>query len=448
MGPENFDAIVIGAGFAGLSAAQRLVDADLRVVVLEASDRVGGRARTDYSWGGVPLELGAQMVHGRTAVTHGWIRREQLRTRTLPLAQRSRLVVNRRVATYPWLMLPFHPVIGARATWAGLRRLPRELAGIRTDDRSLEAFLSERSVAPAARLLVTLFHAHTYAADPDAIGIVGPAEEDELAREPYGFRNFQLVEGYTALAERAARRLGDRIRRGRPVTEVRHSETGVRVRATRAADPPEEYTARAAIVTVPLGVLRADTIVFDPPLPEVKREAIARIGFGDAFALQLRLRKGKLRRSLGDFGLLWGGTPSSFYRPRVGLGESTEIVTAFTVGREARRRSSLGDAELVAATVDEWNAVLPPDVTLGTIDDCRVHRWPLDPWTRGGYSFLPPGASLDDRRALAAPVDPRLFFAGEATDVEGQSATVAGAIDTGARAAEELLAARSTGGLA
>ncbi len=438
----TLDAVVIGAGFAGLVAAERLLAANRSVLLLEASDRVGGRARTDYSLGGgVPLELGAQMVHGRAAVTHGWIRREGLRTRPLPLTQRSRILVNRRIARYPWMALPFHPLVGLRATYDGFVRIPRTLDRIEAPDRSLEEFLAERPRHPATRLLVTLLHSHTYAADPDAIGIVGPGEEQRVASEPYGFRNFRLVEGYSALAERIAAPLGTHLRRNSPVTLVQRSATGVRVRTEGPNGGTQEYRARTAVVTVPLGVLRAGTISFDPPLPDDKRRAIERIAFGDAYALQLRVRGGTLRRRLGDFALVWGGTASTFFRPRVGLGENAEFVTAFTIGREARRRASLPDDEMVAVTLDEWNGILPPEVTLGTVEGHAVHRWPTDPWTRGAYSFFPPGVGLAERQALAAPVDDQLFFAGEATDTVGQSATVAGAIDSGNRAADEILGA-------
>jgi monoamine oxidase len=201
-----------------------------------------------------------------------------------------------------------------------------------------------------------------------------------------------------------------------------------------------EFRATAAILTVPLGVLRAGTIVFDPPLPAAKREAIDRIAFGDAYALQLRVRGGTWRRHLGEFALLWGGTASSFLRPQVGRMGSVDFVTAFTVGREARRRVAATGEDLVASTVAEWRDLLPAGVTLGTVEGFAVHRWPIDPWTRGAYSYLPPGVGLSERRALAAPVEDRLFFAGEATDVLGQSGTVPGAIDSGTRAAAEVLA--------
>jgi monoamine oxidase len=439
--PGDLDVLVVGAGFAGLAAAGRLVAAGRKVLVLEGRDRVGGRALTDYRLGdGIPLELGAQMVHGRGAITHQWLARRGLTARPWPVAQRARFVLDRKVARYPWLALPFHPVIGARATYDGLRAIPRDLAAMAPPDRSLAEYLERATTGPAARLWVSLLHAHTYAADPDAIGIRGPAAEERIAEEPFGFRNFRVREGYSALAEREAATLGDRIRLGSPVTAIRATPRDVRVDVRTREGDEVEYAAARVVVTVPLGVLQSGAIAFEPALPPEKVEAIARIGFADGFALQMRLAGGTARRRLGDYALVWGGTPSSFLRPRVGWGEPTEFVTAFTVGREARRRAGLADPELLAATVDEWEGILPADVTLGRVEGIAVHRWPYDPFARGVYSFLPPGAGLEDRAALAAPVGDRLFFAGEATDCTGRSATVPGAIASGLRAADEILA--------
>ena len=217
----------------------------------------------------------------------------------------------------------------------------------------------------------------------------------------------------------------------------------MRVRA-RTDRGEEEYAARTAVITVPLGVLKSTAITFDPPLPDSKREAIRRIGFGDGYALSMRVKGGTMRSRLGDFSLLWGGTASTFYRPYVGLRAPVEVMTAFTVGRDSRVRSGLGRDGIVAATLDEWASIVPEGVTLGTVEESDVHLWSLDPWTRGAYSYLPPGSTLADRQELATPVDGRLFFAGEATSVTGVSATVSGAIASGERVATEVVAALSS----
>jgi len=438
--PADVDVLVIGAGFSGLSAADHVRALGHRCLVLEATDHAGGRARSGEALGsGRPNELGALMIHGRTAVTHGWAKRFGLAVRPLPVLRRTCFAYHRKVGRYPWFALPFHPVIGARAAIAGYRTIPRALLRYDGPDCSLAALEDEWKVSGRTRLLVDLLHAHTYATDSDTVGVRGSAEEDREASETYYFHNFQLVAGYSALARRVAEHLGSAIRFGRAVTRVLRSETGVEVRAT-TVQGEEVYRARTVIVTIPLGVLKAGAVEFDPPLPEAKRKAIGRIAFGDGYAVSMRLRGGTMRSRLGNFSLLWGGTASTFYRPTVDLNAPSDVLTAFTVGREARRRAYLGRDELIAATLAEWAEVAPKGATLGAVEESDVHLWTLDPWTRGAYSFLPVGGSLADRRELAAPVDGRLFFAGEATNLTGESATVSGAILSGHRAAEEAVA--------
>jgi monoamine oxidase len=99
----------------------------------------------------------------------------------------------------------------------------------------------------------------------------------------------------------------------------------------------------------------------------------------------------------------------------------------------------------VDATLNELRSILPEPIAIGDVTESRVRRWPVDPLARGGYSYLPPGAGLLDRRELARPVDASLFFAGEATNAQGESGTVHGAIDTGYRAASQALAAVRAG---
>ena len=436
----DLDTIVIGAGFSGLSAAECLRAAGRRCVVLEATDHVGGRARSGSTLGSArPIELGALMIHGRTVTTHGWARRYGLAVRPLPVLRRTRFIYRHRVGRYPWFAFPFHPVIGMRAAIAGYRTIPRALLRYSGPDCSLAALEEAWHVSGPARLLVELIHSHTYATDPDSVGVRGPAEEDWEASEAYFAHNFQVVEGYSTLARRSAESLGKIFRFGRNVTHVLRGEDRVRVRA-RSSVGEEEYVARTAVITVPLGVLKAGAVVFDPPLPEAKVRAMGRIAFGDGYALSMRVRGGTMRSRLGEFSLLWGGTASTFYRPNVGLRSPVEVVTAFTVGREARRRANLDREGLIAATLAEWTELVPEGTTLGTVEEADVHLWSLDPYARGAYSYLPPGASLEDRRELANPVGGRLFFAGEATNVTGESATVSGAIASGQRAAEETLA--------
>ncbi len=434
------DVVVIGAGAAGLACAQRLQAAAVDFVVLEAADRVGGRIRTDFALGGGrPFEIGALMVHGRHVVTHRWLQEFGLRARPLPTTKRARFWRNGRVERLPLPANLLHRTIGLRAFYQGAYALPKRLVTYDGPDVSLARWLERQDALPGGKLLVSLLYAHASAADDDQLGVCGPAEETALAAEEFGYRNFQVVEGYDTLISRRAAPLRDRIRLNTRVTAVRRGSRGVVLETMGADGLEDEGRARRVVVTLPLGVLKSDAVVFDPPLPEAKRNAIRSIAFGDAMVILLRLRDSDLPRRLGDFGLLWGQGPTSFHRPYVGTRNPPDILDGFLVGREAARRAGLPDREVQELTLAELQAIVPPSVRVGRVNGFACSRWPVHPFVRGGYSFLPPGGRVSHRRELAAPVDGVLFFAGVATHAEGEPATVHGAIETGYRAAAEVL---------
>ena len=435
------DVIIIGAGPAGLACASRLQDHGIDCVILEASNRVGGRAYTNYDFAdGLPLEQGALMIHGRHVVTQSWVRELGLHARRFRTTQRAVFSISRRLAFSPYLVLPFHPVFGSRAFYEGAYRIPRLLRDYRGPDLSFGRFLEQSGASPGGRSFASLLHCHTYAADPDQLGVLGPAQEDGRASEEFGYNNYQVVEGYSELMRRKAATLRVPILFRRRVTDVRRKEARVEV---HTIDPHTGgligFRGRAAVVTVSLGVLKAGDIVFDPPLPDEKRRAIEALAFGQAITVHLRFRSDSVPSRVRKAVLLWGETPSSFLRlGRPSDGRHTYL-SAFTTGREAMRRAGTTDSEILTATIEELQSILPEGMRLGPAECCGVQRWPLEPFTRGAYSFLGVGNPLSLRSTLGEPVDQMLFFAGEATNDHGESATVHGAIETGYRAAKQVI---------
>lgn len=437
---EDRDVVIVGAGMAGLACGQRLSEARVDFVILEAADRIGGRVRTDYRVaGGKPLEIGALMIHGRNVITHTWLRELGLHARPLPLMRRARFLHDGRVRRLPSFDNLLHRTIGVRAFYQGAIGLPRAIARYRGPDVSLAEFLSREAPLPGARSIVELLYAHAAATASETIGMRAQAEEIAAATEEFGYRNFQLVEGYEELLHRRGSALADRIRLRHAVTGIQRGRGGATVDAASGGEPLR-VRAKRVVVTVPLPVLRGGTISFDPPLPADKLEALRAIGMGHALVVAMRLRGGNLFERLGDFGTLWAGTASTFQRAYVGLRDAPPVLGAFVVGEEARTRSELEDDELVAATLEELRSILPDGVSPGEVEAHAIGRWSTDPWVRGAYTYPSVGSGMRHRRALAAPLDGVLFFAGEATHFGGEAATVHGAIETGYRAADEVLA--------
>lgn len=436
-------AVIVGAGASGLACAERLILAGLDVTVLEARHRTGGRVWTNYELApGVPVEMGALMIHGRHVATHRWAREMGIVPRAYPTTWRARFVVEGHHRSTLGSLLPQPGPFGPTALWTGLHRLPKALGAYSGPELTLAQFLATQKVPSGAGLIVKLLHAHTWAADADEVGVRASNREDAASREPYGFRNFRIREGYSEVMRRHTQRVGERVRTGYRVRSIDWSESPLRVSATNTITGEDRtFPADYVVVTVPLGVLRAGEPAFDPPLPVEKQRAIGRIGFGRAISVALRFPSPSLRRSLGREVLIWAGGASTFLRPGFSSKGCEGLFAAFTVGREAERRAGLADRELIAATAEELRSALP-----GVLDDrppsaWAITRWVNDPFVRGAYSFPSPQSEPNDRLQLASPLSGRLFFAGEATHTEGEPSTVHGALETGWRAAEEVIAA-------
>ena len=255
-----------------------------------------------------------------------------------------------------------------------------------------------------------------YAADPDELSLKWLGNEGE-----FGGGDLILPGGYQQLAQHLAR--GLTIKLGAEVRKVIHSDSGVRLETTQGA-----VDADRVIITIPLGVLKAGTIAFDPPLPEEKQAAIERLGFGLLDKVVLKFDQ-PFWPDADVIGLVGSDQPVSMLINGETFADAPLLV-GLRGGREAREREALTDQDAVAQVVTALNAPNPT----GSL----VTRWAADPFARGSYSFIAVGSSPDDMEALAEPVGERLLFAGEATNPEF-FATVHGAYLSGMREADRIL---------
>jgi monoamine oxidase len=432
------DAIVIGAGAAGLAAALRLKEEGLGVAVLEARDRVGGRIETcrDSAFP-CPVELGAEFVQGRVPSF-------RKRARALGLDVRNQLDVH-------WF----------RFSEAALERgddifdeVPGLLVASGRADVPFASFLEDprtkKRWPEQVRAVAAMFVEGYYAA---AIGRAGTAalrfmEEKSDAVEALSIR--RVVDGYDALTSRMAERL-DRARGELWLNAIVHSvhwsATGVRVEArTGSGVELPHFEADAVVVALPLAVLAAEppaegAVSFAPGLAR-KREAIRRLETGPILKIIIRFRRPFWEELVRPFGFIHGpgqDVPTWWtpFPPRV------PVLIGWTAGPRAAALSNI-DRSLVLRHALRSLAVLfgrPEHELEKLIEVYRVRDWQADPFARGGYAVFPVGG-LEAQQELARPVGDRLFFAGEATHTGGFAGTVHGALETGERAAEELLATR------
>jgi monoamine oxidase len=401
---------VIGAGFAGLTAAAALADGGLEPLVLEARDRVGGRVHSRRLDNGAVVELGAEFVEDD---------------------QETLLATARRLGL---AMAPTGMAYGDREPRGGLgtdraavlaeaARLPGLLAdrpGPATLGRSVAEVLAELPLDPgageaiAARLQVSA----AQPAERLSAAALGHAGSSFSTRE-----SLRVAGGNQQLALRLAERLGGAVHLGAPVQAVTWSERGVRV-ATAGA----ELGAEACVVAVPASVI--GRIRFDPPLPTWKAEALERVVYGHAAKLFVPLRRvpePSAVLSVPDHYWTWTARGAG--------GTVQPVVSAFAGSAPALAALEVSDGP---AAWRRHLAVLRPDLDLDR--DTVLSTWDDDPWVQAAYSTRTPSFRPDDPGLLARPVGP-LHFAGEHT-AGPWSGLMEGGLRSGHRAAAELLATR------
>ena len=410
------DVIVIGAGAAGLAAAGRLVAAGLAVRVLEARNRVGGRAWTARSPAGLPIELGCAWLHSADE--------NELTT----VAADAGLTIDRTLP--PWRTqigdIGF-PVADQADFRAALGRLFARL------DAAAEAepdHPADRLLEPGNRWNPLLNATSTY---------INGVELDGLSVRDFGNYhdtgvNWRILEGYGRLM--AAMAAGLDVVLDCQVTLIDHS--GVRL---RIATPRGDLYAHAVVVTVPTGVLCGGGLEFRPALPD-KLDAAAVLPLGLADKLYLALDDAEaFPKDSNLYGALDSSRTASYHVRPFGR----PLIEAYFGGRFARELEAGGEAAFADFALGQLAALLGGGIRQ-RLHPIAATAWAADPFARGSYSHALPGHA-DARAVLAAPVDGRLFFAGEACSVHDFS-TAHGAYRTGLAAAASVMAAmgRAPGG--
>lgn len=411
---------------AGLAAARALAAQGREVTVLEARDRVGGRVWTDRSSPDAPLELGAAWINGSIGNPVFQAAR-RLGVALRPTGYKSPPIVY----AGPGETVHARDYAGAKARFHRiLASLSRNRAG--GPDMSLrDAFRRACSglglAASDRRLLDHLFHSHIeheYAVDGDGLSA---RHWDEVGE--YRGADCIAPEGLGRLVERLAEGLD--VRLGCIVERVEYGGAGVRIAAAGAS-----FAADCAVVTLPLGVLKSAAVAFAPPLPADMLAAIGRLGVGTLNKIHLRFAEPFWPAGTDWLELLdERGTEAWtvwFNHSRYG---GAPLLVGLAAGARARALEALPDREIVDAAVAALRRMLGREVPEPS--GWRTTRWASDPFSRGAYAYIPPGASPSDLDLLARPVGRKLLFAGEATH-RGHYGTVQAAFLSGLRAARQL----------
>jgi len=417
--------LVVGAGAAGLTAARALHDAGVAVTVLEARDRVGGRTWTAQV-GPATVDLGAAWAHG--------IQDNPM----VDFADAHDLAYT--PDTTRWERL-YDAGSGAALGDAGWTTLEDAYEGFEADLDDLKDDLGDTSVdvardvwiadqgytgrdARLARHAIDQWMVElTYAGPVENTGLAWFWDEPELG----GGDHFP-VGGYGGWMDALAEGLD--IRLDHPVTTITHdADAGVELEAAG-----EVFEGTHVIVTVPVGVLRAGSITFDPPLSADRTAALDRLDTGNLEKVVLVWDEKWWDGSLEYVAADNSGAFPEFYDLTAVAGAPT-LVALYGGGFARDVQDTWTDDEIVDGALDVLGEAYGR--TIPSPAHTALTRWSSDPFTMGSYTYLPPGASPDDIDAIAAPEHARLAFAGEGTSREYYG-NVHAAVLTGLREARRL----------
>ncbi len=421
--------LIIGAGAAGLAAGRQLQDAGYPVVILEARDRIGGRVWTDRTLG-VPLDMGASWIHG---ITDNPIT-EIVRANNIRVSQVTDYV-NVVVYDATGRELSEQELAHLEAGFEAVTEYLEDTWDSFPDDASLQEGidaairdlgLTEQDIQQL-NFLVDSYIESEYAADASQLALKYYDSD-----EAFSGGDVIFPEGYDQVMTVLAQGLD--IRLGQRVQAIAYRQDGVTVTTDQGA-----FEARAAIVTLPLGVLKQNSVRFAPPLPGPKQRAIQQLGMGVLNKVYLRFPS-----------VFWDTEADFIARIPTRKGEWQEVMNLYLYTGEPLLLFFIGgafglqiegwsDEQVIQGAMDALQSIYGDAIPAPTAT--RITRWGQDEWSYGAYSSIAPGATDEDRRVLGQPLANALFFAGEATT--DFAATVSGAILSGYRAASEVMRLRA-----
>jgi monoamine oxidase len=425
MTDNTHDVVVVGAGMAGLTAARALAEAGLKVLVVEAQDRIGGRIWTRHV-GDEAIELGAEFIHGRPSELWALIEEAGLETYERGGAQ-----------------LCFDD--GALTDCGGEMDTVFEplesLKDFDGPDMSFADYL-EREQTPAEKRGPMIGYVEGFnAADHREVSVASLGAQQKAEDASGSDHNYRLRGGYDQLPRYLSERItefGGKVLTGTPVTDIQWEPDRVKVVS-------DLWTFRApqVVVTLPLAVLQSRSVKITPQ-PHQILEAAGRLRMGQVRRFTLLFAEKfwenlSPQPALGDMSFLFAFTemPPVWWTPHP---EASHTITGWVGGPRSAALTGLNAKTLGQKACTTLGRIfgVKKDRIHGLLRGCYTHDWQHDRFTLGAYSYVATGG-LDAPRQMTEPVADTLFFAGEHTDITGHWGTVHAAMRSGLRAAEQIL---------
>eukprot|EP01112_Ceratiomyxa_fruticulosa_P018233 TRINITY_DN5798_c0_g1_i1.p1 TRINITY_DN5798_c0_g1~~TRINITY_DN5798_c0_g1_i1.p1 ORF type:complete len:456 (+),score=88.22 TRINITY_DN5798_c0_g1_i1:623-1990(+) len=440
------DVLIIGGGSSGLYAAKLLNSIKgLNVLVVEASDIIGGRVRQNTDFTYWRIDIGGELVHGGNTLLkkmcdlNGW--------KLIPVFT-SFPSEHNQSSEYIYLgrerkLVPFNSTDPDIAHLLNvIRNLGSDMDFEKEKDMSMLSYLAKRGVAFRVMGVADVIYAKTYGTNLDRLSVKDCAREDQkLVTLDKGDDNYKVEGSFSQLLEYISK--GVNVKLNWQAKKVGYSTSDNLVKVTNQRG--EEITAKRVIVTVPLTVFKSGDITYSPPLPSPYLEAANTLGMDGGMKVIL-----KFHRKFWPSGIslvfcadsfvpqLWFDGPPG--RP---LPEGVTPVwtcVGFVTGDQAKLMSNMNKDKIVDTflrLLDDIFSTSDPAPASSAYLDALIFDWGKQPFVRGSYSYPAVGADFP-QKTMIKPVNNFLFFAGEGKATENEPTPINGGLKTGKRAATEV----------
>lgn len=440
---------IIGAGAAGLYAADILKASGIKVVIFEASDRLGGRVRSlktiDKPTASLlftsptllssdfPSELGAAQVIGSDSSWGKIINNLKLSTVDLSATASDQYFLKGAVADAATAQLD--------ADFVAAQNFLNNISSYTGASGSVQQAISTEGLNPAVYKILNSWIGNFYGTSNDQLGMKAIAEGVGLITRNQTILTLTDNPMQDALLSEFNNVVPDVVTNS-VVKEINYSGDKIVISGVKSDAEPFSAEVDKVIVTVPVSILKSGDISFTPSLPSTKTAALSTMGMDASIRILLDFKANFWGTTSG---FLYGGTEApDYFNSGIGRSELSRTMGITVMGPKAAELSLLGKS-MIPVLLAELDSIFDGKASLNVRKDfddnivAVIQDWSLEPHIRGGVSYIKPGGSNQDRIDLSAPVNNRLFFAGEATDTNGEFGTINGALLSGERAAQEVI---------
>lgn len=447
--PYDGTVAIIGAGAAGLYVADILTSKGINVVILEATDRIGGRLKSlrnittptesllfpvipedssaPLSTADFAVELGAETFYGIDSAWGKIASNLNLNTIDLDAADNKFIIDNQAKNAAEWQddsdFVAAQRFIESVKDYTGSSQTMRQAAA---------------GIGNRAQPFINARLGNFYGSSSEQVGIAAVAENLRKVQRENKLLALKNNPMQDVLISRFAR-IVPLVEMNKPVKSIAYATNQV----TITLEDGSAVEANKVIVTVPVSILKTGGITFSPGLPTTKLAALDKIGMDASVRVILDFKKNLWGETTG---FIWGGhTVPQCFNGGIGRSEFYRTLSITINGPQAAALSAKGK-DMITDILAELDAVYPGQATqfvrrsLVTNEIMYVIQdWTKEKYIKGGFSYPKASTRATDNEALGAPVNDTLYFAGEATDISGEAGTLSGALTSAERAANEVI---------